>query len=52
MTSHRNAAGRRETISTLPPDNYHVNAGLRMDYEVTEGIQLGTGSRNLFDDTY
>lgn len=30
----------------------YVLANLRVEYEVREGIQIGVGARNLFDDYY
>lgn len=30
----------------------YVNAGLRVDYAITDGIEIGVGGRNLFDDYY
>ncbi len=30
----------------------YVNAGLRVDYTIAEGVEIGIGARNLFDDYY
>ncbi|OCC23325.1 TonB-dependent receptor [Croceicoccus estronivorus] len=50
-------ASDRMTSTTAPPPIYYetgnyVVANLRVDYLVTEQIELGFGARNLFDNNY
>ena len=50
-------ASDRWTVTDAAPIVYfrtgsYVNASLRMDYELTRGIELGVGLRNLFDDNF
>ena len=44
------------TPSSQPPRYYrtgnYVNAALRIDYAVTDRIDIGVGARNLFDEYY
>ena len=54
------ASNRWTLFTALPasaPQRYYrtgayVNAGLRVDYAITDGIEIGVGGRNLFDDYY
>ena len=49
-------AGDRWTVNTAGTRYYrtgaYTNAGLRVDYSVTDRIDIGVGGRNLFDDNY
>jgi len=56
------AASNRTTLASTTPTppgipfyyrtGSYVQASLRVDYELIDGIQLGVGARNLFDDDY
>lgn len=56
------AASNRTTLGSTTPSplgipfyyrtGSHVQGNLRVDYELVDGIQLGAGARNLFDDDH
>ena len=56
------AASNRTTLASTTPTppgipvyyrtGSYVQGNIRVDYEVVDGIQLGVGARNLFDDNY
>jgi len=56
------AASNRTTLASTTPTppgvpfyyrtGSYVQGSVRVDYEVTDGIQIGVGARNLFDDNY
>jgi iron complex outermembrane receptor protein len=50
-------ASDRWTVTDVAPIIYYrtgsyANAGLRADYRLAQGIDVGVGARNLFDDNY
>ena len=49
-------ASDRWTVNTAGTVYYrtgaYANAGIRVDYELVNGVQIGVGARNLFDDNY
>jgi len=49
-------AGDRWTVNSAGTRYYrtgaYTNAGLRVDYAITDRIDIGVGGRNLFDDNY
>jgi iron complex outermembrane receptor protein len=50
-------ASSRTTLTTASPPVYYqtgsyVQANLRVDYMLRDGIEIGVGARNLFDDNY
>ena len=50
------ASVARPTTASQPQRYYrtgaYVNAGLRIDYALTDHVDIGIGGRNLFDDYY
>jgi iron complex outermembrane receptor protein len=54
-------ASNRWTLFTATPANQpqvyyrtgaYLNAGIRVDYTLMDGVEIGVGARNLFDDYY
>lgn len=50
------ASDRVTSTTSSPPIYYdtgsHIVANLRVDYEIREGLEIGVGARNLFDEYY